>query len=134
MDSISHFAGPCVLSSSTASTPSPHTLWCADTGATSHMTPHRHWLRDYTPHRVPVRLANNSVVYSAGIGSVLFVPEINGNKLRPVQFTNVLHVPDLQNNLLSVLYLTQYKQLSVVILETVMNFLRSGSVLFTAAA
>ena len=97
------------------------------------MTPHRHWLRDYTPHRVPVRLANNSVVYSAGIGSVLFVPEINGNKLRSLQFTNVLHVPDLQNNLLSVLYLTQYKQFSVVILETVMNFLRSGSVLFTAA-
>src|SRR3981189_1952248 len=50
-----------------------------------------------------------------------------------MQFTNVLHVPDLQNNLLSVLYLTQYKQFSVVILETVMNFLRSGSVLFTAA-
>ena len=50
-----------------------------------------------------------------------------------MQFTNVLHVPDLQNNLLSVLYLTQYKQFSVVILETVMNFLRSGSVLFSAS-
>src|SRR3981189_1217472 len=133
MDSISHFAGTASLSSTTASTPSPHTLWCADTGATSRMTPHRHWLRDYTPHRVPVRLPNNSVVYSAGICSVLFVPEIEGRKLRSVQFTNVLHVPDLQNNLLSVLYLTQYKQFSVVILETVMNFLRSGSVLFSAS-
>src|SRR3981189_2469468 len=96
MDSISHFAGTASLSLSTASTPSLHTLWCANTGATLHMTPHRHWLQDYTPHRVPVRLANNSVVYSAGIGSVLFVPEMEGRKIRSVQFTNVLHVPDLQ--------------------------------------
>src|SRR5258708_27318603 len=108
--------------------------WCADTGATSHMTLHRHWLRNYRPHRAPVRLANNSIVYSAGIGSVLFTPEVEGQKMCSVEFTNVLHVPDLCNNLLSVLYLTRYKQFSVVILETVMNFLRSGSVLFAAAA
>src|SRR5882762_6564994 len=44
-----------------------------------------------------------------------------------------VHVPELGNNLLSVLYLTHYKQFSVVILETVMNFLCSGTVWFTAA-
>src|SRR5258707_14805248 len=97
------------------------------------MTPHCHWLRNYRPHRTPVRLANNSIVYSSGIGSVLFTPEVEGQKKCSVEFTNVLHVPDLCNNLLSVLYLTRYKQFSVVILRTVMSFLCSGSVLFSAA-
>ena len=108
-------------------------LWCADTGATSHMTPHRHWLRNYKPFRAPVRLANNTIVYSAGVGSVVFTPEVEGQRLQAVEFSNVLHVPELGNNLLSVLYLTRHKQFSVVILETVMNFVRSGKVWFTAA-
>src|SRR5258707_9158831 len=133
------FAGSAILRSSPAPSPlaldSSHadSLWCADTGATSHMTPHREWLRNYRPHRIPVHRADNTIVYSAGIGSVLFVPELEGRKRHPVKFSNVLHVPNLRNNLLSVLYLTRYKQFSVVILKTVMNFLHSGSVLFAAA-
>jgi len=79
--------------------------WNADTGATAHMTPHRHWIRNYTPKCIPVKLADNKVIYSAGVGSVVFVPVIGGRKQQPVKFTNVLHVPDLRNNLLSVLYL-----------------------------
>ena len=79
--------------------------WNADTGATAHMTPHRHWVHNYTPKCIPVKLADNTVVYSAGVGSVVFVPVIRGRKQRPVEFTNVLHIPDLRNNLLSVLYL-----------------------------
>ena len=70
------------------------------------MTPHRHWLRNYKPLRAPVRLANNTIVYSAGVGSVVFQPVIEGQSLQALEFTNVLHVPDLGNNLLSVLYLT----------------------------
>ena len=79
--------------------------WNADTGATAHMTPHCHWVHNYTPKCVPVELADNKVIYSAGVGSVVFVPVIRGRKQRPVEFTNVLHVPDLRNNLLTVLYL-----------------------------
>jgi hypothetical protein len=48
--------------------------WNADTGATSHMTPHRHWLRNYAPRHVPIKLADNNIVYSAGVGTVLFNP------------------------------------------------------------
>ena len=33
--------------------------WNTDTGATCHMTPHRHWFNTYTPHKTPIRLANN---------------------------------------------------------------------------
>jgi hypothetical protein len=32
------------------------TDWNPDTGATSSMTPHRHWFRSYSPHVVPIRL------------------------------------------------------------------------------
>lgn len=42
--------------------------WTADTGATSHMTPHRHWMRNYTPISIPIRLADHFVVYAAGPG------------------------------------------------------------------
>ena len=80
--------------------------WCADTGASSHMTPHREWFDEYQPHSVPVRVANGTVVRSTGIGSVRFTPYLNGLKGREVVFHIVLHVPALQNNLLSVLYLT----------------------------
>ncbi|KAI0038452.1 hypothetical protein FA95DRAFT_1505672, partial [Auriscalpium vulgare] len=42
--------------------------WNADTGATFHMTPHQHWLRNYTPLCLPIRLADHTCVYSAGVG------------------------------------------------------------------
>src|ERR1700678_1650312 len=84
--------------------------WNADSGATSHMTPHAHWIRQVEPFRTPIRLANNLIVYSAGVGSVVFSPTIRGRKARDVEFTRVLHVPDLRTNLLSILYLTRHKQ------------------------
>jgi hypothetical protein len=49
-----------------------YTLWNADTGASSHMTPHHHWLRNYKPCCIEVKLADGSSIYSEGIGSVLF--------------------------------------------------------------
>jgi viroplasmin and RNaseH domain-containing protein len=41
--------------------------WTADTGASSHMTPHRHWFATYKPHVIPIRLADGKVVMSAGL-------------------------------------------------------------------
>ena len=34
------------------------------------MTPHSHWMCNYTPFCTPIRLANDHIVYSAGVGSV----------------------------------------------------------------
>jgi hypothetical protein len=82
-------------------------LWTADTGATSHMTPHRHWLRNYQPLTIPIRLANNTVVFAPGVVSVVFAPEVEGELVCHVEFSRVLHVPELGSNLLSVLYLAQ---------------------------
>src|SRR4051812_32522015 len=107
--------------------------WNADTGATSHMTPHRHWIRNYQPFRVPIKLADKSVVYSAGMGTVVFNPIINGKEVRPVEFSRVLHVPDLRSNLLSVLYLTRLKQFIVTISSHSMDFALHKETLFTAS-
>ncbi|KZT18037.1 hypothetical protein NEOLEDRAFT_1024864, partial [Neolentinus lepideus HHB14362 ss-1] len=68
--------------------------WNTDTGATSHMTPHRHWFASYSPHVIPVRLANDTIIYTAGMGSVMFEPVIH--PMSPVVVLHdVLHVPQL---------------------------------------
>ena len=72
------------------------------------MTPHRHWIRNDSPHTVPIKLADHTIVYSAGVGSVIFQPVIGGKSSRAVEFTRVLHVPDLRNNLLSVLLIGKW--------------------------
>ncbi|KAF7768459.1 hypothetical protein Agabi119p4_7702 [Agaricus bisporus var. burnettii] len=107
-------------------------FWLADTGATSHMTPHRHWFKSYSPHRIPIRLADNSTVYSAGVGSVVFQPVVNGKETRAVEFTRLLHVPDLRSNLLSCLYLAQHKGFNITISAQSIDFQCKGISLFTA--
>jgi len=61
--------------------------WNANSGVTSHMTPHCHWLRKYTPYCMSIKLADNTVVYSAGVGFVVFNPVIEGQSARVVEFT-----------------------------------------------
>jgi hypothetical protein len=43
-----------------------HSSWNADTGASAHMTFNRHWMRHMTPHRIPIHIADGSVLYSEG--------------------------------------------------------------------
>ena len=52
--------------------------------------------------------------------------------MRDIEFTRVLHVPALRNNLLSVLFLTKRRNFAVTISSTRMDFACNGSVLFTA--
>ena len=47
-------------------------LWCTDSGASTHMTVHCHWFKELKPYKVPIELADISVVYSEGIGTVIF--------------------------------------------------------------
>ena len=101
------------------------TDWNADTGATRHMTPHRHWFKDYKPCQIPIRLADHKIIHSTGCGSVLFRPLIDGKPQRLLEFHNVLHVPQLRSNLLSVLYLVREQRYAVTIPQSVpfcMNF------------
>src|SRR5258705_12144906 len=101
----------------------PNHNWLADTGATSHMTPHHHWVQNYSPLCMPIRLADNSVIYSSGVGTVVFNPVIGGKASQPVEFSRVLHVPSLQNNLLSCLYLTKHKNINIHIDSVQMEFM-----------
>ena len=109
-----------------------HTSWNADTGASAHMTFNRHWMRNMMPHRTPIRLADGSVVYSEGIGSIRFNPVLDGKEMAPLEFTNVLYVPSLSSNLLSVLYLTMHRHFHVSINKDTLSFIRNSQTLFQA--
>ena len=111
----------------------PTVDWIIDTGATCHMTPHKHWFNKYTPNRTPVRLANDHIIYSSGIGTVCFQPLINGKPGKLLEFSRVLHVPELKSNLLSALYLTREKSYVVTLLAETILFKRHNTLLFTAS-
>jgi len=61
---------------------------------------------------------------------VVFNPVIGGKAFQPVEFTRVLHVPSLQNNLLSCLYLTKHKGFKIRIDSHQMDFNHDGRTLF----
>src|SRR3981189_334265 len=108
------------------------TDWNTDTGATSHMTPHKHWFRSYSQHVVPIRLANNSIIHSAGIGSVEFQPVIGGIPDVPVVFHDVLHVPQLGSNLLSLYHLSEKKGYEISIKAGCVRFYHTNELHFAA--
>jgi hypothetical protein len=64
---------------------------------------------------------------------MVFSPVVDGKTVRAVESTRVLHVPDLRNNLLSVLYLTRNIGFTVHINSSHMSFERAtGTPLFVA--
>jgi hypothetical protein len=67
------------------------------------MSPRCSWFTKLEPLAIPIRVANDHVVYSEGVGLVVLEPA--GKFLHPVLLSHVLYVPALQNNLLSVLHL-----------------------------
>ena len=71
-------------------------------------------------------MADHTVIYTEGVGSVVLKPVIDGKPAREVEFARVLHVPDLQNNLFSVLYLTQRRGFDVHISKSIMKFEKDG--------
>ena len=111
---------------------SAYTLWNSDTGASSHITPHRHWLRNYKKCCVEIKLADGSSIYSEGVGTVLFEPIINGEPAQQVGFSNVLHVPALRNNLFSVLFLSMHRDFAINIHKDTISFKLAGKTLFYA--
>jgi len=107
--------------------------WTADSGASAHMTPNRNYLHEYSPYCVPIRLADGNVVYSKGVGVVHFIPDVGGKDAKIVTFTRVLHVPDLDSSLLSILYLTRHCHYVVSIDSLFLYFGQNGQVKFTAS-
>lgn len=72
--------------------------WFLDTGCSNHMTGHRDWLIDFDDSvKSKVKFADNSIISAEGIGKVM----ITRNKGKPAYVTNVLYVPSMKTNLLS---------------------------------
>ena len=95
--------------------------------------PHREWFKSYGPSSVGIRVANGQVVFAAGVGTVEFTPVKDGQKLHPVLFSNVLHVPQLNQNLLSVLTLTCHHAFHVIIDSNTISFVKDNIPHFYAA-
>ena len=89
-------------------------------------------MRNLVSHCIPINLANGTVLYSEGIGTVWFNPVIDGQEMEPVEFSNVLFVPTLSSNLFSVLYLTMYCHFKVIIEGDTLNFLRDAQITLQA--
>jgi transposase InsO family protein len=83
--------------------------WILDSGASRTMTRHRHWFSHFTPRlRSPttIALGDNSTIEGTGVGRVIADVQVNGSWQRTV-IQNVLYVPELHGNLLSVAHLTR---------------------------
>jgi hypothetical protein len=94
------------------------------------MSTQRQWFKTFEPHVVPTCVANNAIVYSEGIGSIVMEPL--DESLNPVCLSRVLYVPTLQNNLFAVLHLVTSHRFQVKIEGTEMLFLRDGACILTA--
>ncbi|KAF8783371.1 Retrovirus-related Pol polyprotein like [Argiope bruennichi] len=70
------------------------------------MTPHKELIDDYTKPNVKLIKTGSSVIEVEGVGNVTFLLSRNGEKVH-VTFSNVLHVPKLTANLLSIKYLNK---------------------------
>lgn len=77
--------------------------WYVDSGAAMHMTMNRAWIYDEKPPPIKtIRVANNKELRVESCGKVnIHVKSTNGSTNR-IQVTNVLYVPELSTNLLSV--------------------------------
>lgn len=83
-------------------------LWYIDSGATSHMTNNRAAFKSLVLKKLPdVTLANGRGTKAFGIGTVITKCLDGNNKETNVELRDVLYVPDLTNNLLSVKKLTE---------------------------
>ncbi|KAH7099438.1 hypothetical protein BKA62DRAFT_831680 [Auriculariales sp. MPI-PUGE-AT-0066] len=72
---------------------SNRTDWNTDTGCSAHMTARREFFRTYLPYKTGINLADGRVIYSEGVGSVVFVPKLNGlTPLRSSSTTSCMYL------------------------------------------
>jgi transposase InsO family protein len=81
--------------------------WLIDSGASWHLCSTRTWLADYKPYPgTTLTLGDGHVISAAGTGHMTAHIPLNGRTFRTT-FRDVLHIPDIPHNLLSVSKLTQ---------------------------
>ena len=74
-----------------------------DSGASSHIVPHRSWFQTYQPLQppCPVSLRDNSNIMAIGIGTVPLISKASGTTYE-IALSNVLLIPQFQIVLISV--------------------------------
>jgi hypothetical protein len=89
-------------------TSSRNSNWIIDSGASAHMSCRRHFFATYEEINPPRRvwMGNNQYIEAIGIGTIRAVLDVGNGKSAKAVFTKVLHVPELNGNLLSVPELT----------------------------
>eukprot|EP00795_Rhopilema_esculentum_P012375 gene12375-3031_t len=82
--------------------------WWIDSGASKHMTPENAKMLNYTKfsNPLPVKLADNNVLYAYGKGNLRF-PVFDGTRKFNLFLEDVLYVPKIKRNLLSLPTMTQ---------------------------
>jgi transposase InsO family protein len=96
-------------SSENSSSPAEDTFWFADSGATEHMTDKLQWFTNFQSidnECWTVTVADNNVLYVRGIGDIPVHATING-VVTSFRLKNVLYVPQLRRNLISIGRLTE---------------------------
>jgi transposase InsO family protein len=76
--------------------------WCVDSGATQHLCARREWFSEY--ESIPpkkIYLADETAITAKGKGNIPLQFHVDGNKIKAT-LHNVLYVPNLDGNLLSV--------------------------------
>jgi hypothetical protein len=82
-------------------------LWIIDSGASRTMCSNRHWFQHFTQLQRPIEvtLGDNSTIPSTGMGRIAVTMRTDGHEHHAV-LQDVLYVPDLHGNLLSIAHLT----------------------------
>lgn len=79
-------------------------LWYLDTGCSNHMTSHKQWLCDLdTTRKTKVPFADDRTLCAEGIGNIVI--KMRDGKTTLIE--NVLYVPDMKCNLLSIVQLVE---------------------------
>ena len=100
MDNIG--GGDCAFMASEGAPMAALSKWIVDSGATKHMTPYKCSFATYEPiEATSVLMGDNGVVEAIGMGSIV-VEVVVGGKTKKITFKDVLHVPKMKSNLLSV--------------------------------
>jgi len=79
--------------------------WIIDSGASCNMCAHHDWFHHYSPlvNPMDVILSDNSTIQATGVGCISVRMHAKGKSL-PAVLQDVLHMPELHGNLLSVLH------------------------------
>ena len=89
---------------SSAHTPAVDESWILDSGASQHMTNKKNWYSSWKPLQEPINVivGNDAKIPAEGLGNISFLASTGEKK----QLTDVLYVPKIKRNLLSIAAIT----------------------------